>query len=200
MARLRVGTLELARGAKLSSVMRMIDFKRISAWAAAVIVVCPSVAAAADWWAVASNDTAVALIDAGSISKTVVNGKSVVRAWITTGQLRRPDKDGAMETKAQSYFDCSNRSSAQKSYIDYNQNQDVLTSHTNEDYALHWSPIAPETFGDAELDYACFNDQVQASDKGQLTLHGNPIYRIIDMDDFLRNMRAELAKSAQKQK
>lgn len=61
------------------------------------------------------------------------------------------------ESKDLWYYDCASDQKALKSYIDYGPSGSVMSSKTVSDYALEWTPPAPDTIGWAFQRLVCGN-------------------------------------------
>ncbi len=139
----------------------------------------PQLASAAEWWLVAIAKDSSHFSDRSSIANVQVNGKSVVRIWTAFYNSRA--ENGIKSSKRQSYYDCSERSAAGKSYINYGPDGSVSGSHTLSDYALSWSPIAPGTIGEANLAFAC-NTQIVSTDQRFYSAEGETFMKVDDLE------------------
>ena len=136
-------------------------------------------ASAAEWWLVAIAKDSSHFSDRSSIANVQVNGRNVVRIWIAYYNSRT--KDGIKSAKRQTYYDCSERSSAAKSYINYGPDGSAVGSYTQSDYAISWSPIAPGTIGEANLAFAC-NAQTISTAQQFYAAEGQTFMKVADLE------------------
>ena len=114
----------------------------------------PAPTLAAEWWYLGTGKTTSFFVDRSSVSTIQIGGKSLVRAWTATFNLRSPTQN-QKSSKDQFVFNCDDRSTALKAYINYGFDDSVLSSNTIPDYGMSWNPAAPGTVAEAELAFVC---------------------------------------------
>ena len=139
----------------------------------------PQLASAAEWWLVATTNDSSHFSDRSSMTTVRVAGKNVVRIW--NAYFNSTTVDGIRSVKVQNYYDCADRSSAQKSYIQYRPDGTSARSYTEGDYTLRWAPMAPGTIGEANLEFAC-NAQNVGADQESLSVADNFFLKAGDLE------------------
>ena len=117
--------------------------------------------------------------DRSSITRIKVSGKQIIRLW--TSYYNSGPQNGIKSAKQQDYYDCSDRSWANKLSIYYAPDGSITGSNTQSDYALNWSPLAPGTIGEAKLAFAC-NAQNASTDQQFFSAEGETFMKVDDLE------------------
>jgi len=140
----------------------------------------PSSVRAAEWWYVAAGKQVSVFADRSSVAVSQVNGRNVIRAW--AAYFNSTVVNGYKSEKSQSYYDCSQRMSAFRSSIEYGTDGMVKNSRTLNDYQISWSPLAPDTVGEALLNFVCNVEQAEIVN-GSFTIEGIEFIKVDDLDE-----------------
>lgn len=133
--------------------------RKIRSVYATIVISISAIAAqsaiAADWWWIDVSGHKptrdVIFIDKETIKKTTI-GK--VDAW-EEDYHESTQNDGAKSSKVLFEYDCNVRTVSMISYIDYDTNGNVISNNTVPSYSRPASPVAPDTIGEAELEFVC---------------------------------------------
>lgn len=88
------------------------------------------------------------------------NYYSIWTKWLNDGSKKFLDLESFYKSKIwftsrQAYFDCKNKRVAEKSFVTYDLEGNVIENNTINDYNLSFSNIVPGTIGDIIYDYVC---------------------------------------------
>lgn len=141
----------------------------VAAWAAA----------ASEWWVADLTHGQAFFIDRSSISQSLEGGKSVRQAWVSQ-YSREPGKDGSSINKTLFAFDCAGNNISVRSSVSYTKDGNVIDSWSIRKDLIEFSPIVPDSTGQAWSNFVCRYDRTDISDK--ITLSGRTYYRVSDID------------------
>jgi hypothetical protein len=141
--------------------MKTSEAKRLSCLTAAtfLLTTASALAATPDWQMVGENDRYSVWVDAGSLQ---LDG-NIVKAWTKLEyKAARPVPGGSgktqLSTRRREYLNCLARSSALKSAVSFpesNLNGAQVASFTVDDSEMEWDDAAPNSVGEAVLEFAC---------------------------------------------
>jgi hypothetical protein len=113
-----------------------------------------AVVSAAEWWFVTSAGSGaeeiIFFVDRDSMR--AIGGTKTAWRFVIHETIR---KDGVRKSKDYFSFNCSDRTSTLRSYINYGNNDRIVSSHTLSYYQQTSSPTAPDTVGESILEFVC---------------------------------------------
>lgn len=149
------------------------------------LVASPATSQAAEWWHAASSKTAVLFVDRASIQQANGPPTGVRQAWENMFNVSNKSS-----SKALMYFNCSERSMATKSFITYDENNNVKDNATVEQYQLSWYPVAPDTIAESELTFVCNIEQLTGGGKS-FDVDGKHYFFVPDPDRAVAELMAQ---------
>lgn len=128
----------------------MRHFSIVSTLLVLSLIASPAVARPWARLAIADNNAA-SWVDVGSITEDA--GQRI--AWLRQ-DLRRPERDGTVQTLTRRLFDCRRRESALVAIVSYDrQGRSTYSGRAEDALGPEFTPVVPDSVGEAVMNFVC---------------------------------------------
>lgn len=168
----------IRRGAKAVSSLGRV---RASLFAM-VVSLSVSQASASEWWMIGDDEHDVRFMDRQSVSRLSYPNNSTYSVWVKR-KFYRPDDSGIDSDTVLAHLDCSKNEIAVRTTVSYDKAGNVKSSYSSSEYALSYSPIIPDSWGEIYRKFVC--GTATSNDGSTVVIDGESFYRVADIDKLV---------------